>query len=336
MALDDITVSFDQGKIHSVIGRSGAGKSTLIRCLNFLEPLDSGQMILLGQTVPGISVTDQRLLLKKIGTVFQKVNLLSRKTALENVMLSQEWQGVPKANAQLQAKELLAKVGLAGLEDRYPSQLSGGQCQRVAIARALANDAQILLCDEFTSALDPETSLDILALLRQLNQNLGVTIILITHDMAVVREISDFVYVMDGGQIVEQNDVEQVLLHPQHPTTKSLLTGLFVKDLPLHLQQALVPDPVEGDAVIRLVFSGKASQHPVISDFIQEYQIPLNILAGNLDHLRTTVFGTLLISIPYQDKTQNKTYEIMRAHFAKHGVSAEILGYLPKREGGHD
>jgi D-methionine transport system ATP-binding protein len=325
-ALNDITVSFSSGKIHSIIGRSGAGKSTLIRCLNFLESFDSGQLTLLGQNTQYMSNDQRRHLLKEIGSIFQKVNLLSRRTALENVMLPQEWQGVSKESAKLKAKELLVKVGLSGFENRYPAQLSGGQCQRVAIARALANEAKILLCDEFTSALDPETSLEILALLRQLNKDLGVTIILITHDMNVVREISDFVYVMDNGKIVEQNDVEQLLLHPKHPTTQSLLTGLFVRDLPHHLQQSLISTPVEGQIIVRLVFSSKSSQNPVIAELIQQHQIPINILAGSMDHLRTMVLGILLISAP-SDKV---THDIMMAHFSQNGISAEVLGYLPK------
>ncbi|WP_269516758.1 methionine ABC transporter ATP-binding protein [Candidatus Odyssella acanthamoebae] len=320
-----MTVSFSSGKIHSIIGRSGAGKSTLIRCLNFLESFDSGQLNILGQNTQFMSKEQRRQALKEIGSIFQKVNLLSRRTALENVMLPQEWQGVTNESAKLKAKELLAKVGLSGFEDRYPAQLSGGQCQRVAIARALANEAKILLCDEFTSALDPETSLEILALLRQLNKDLGVTIILITHDMNVVREISDFVYVMDNGKIVEQSDVEQLLLHPQHATTQSLLTGLFVRDLPHHLQQSLIATPGEGQIIVRLIFSSKSSQNPVIAELIQHHQIPINILAGSMDHLRATVFGTLLISAPY-DKV---THDMMMAHFSKNGISAEVLGYLP-------
>ncbi len=329
--MEDITVSFASGKIHSIIGRSGAGKSTLIRCLNFLEFFDSGQLTILGQNTQFMSKEQRQQVLKEIGSIFQKVNLLSRRTALENVMLPQEWQGVSKKVAKQRATVLLEKVGLVGLEDRYPSQLSGGQCQRIAIARALANEAKILLCDEFTSALDPETSLEILALLRQLNKDLGVTIILITHDMNVVREISDFVYVMDKGKIAEQSDVEQLLLHPQHPTTQSLLTGLFVRDLPHHLQQSLVYSPCEGQVIIRLVFSSKSSQNPVMAELIQQHQIPINILAGSMDHLRATVFGTLLISAPYN----TITHDTMMSHFSINGISAEVLGYLPVG-GSHD
>lgn len=272
-----------------------------------------------------MSPSSRRLILKEIGSIFQQVNLLSRRTALENVMLPQEWQGIAYESAKIKARAVLDKVGLRAFADRYPSQLSGGQQQRVAIARALANDAKILLCDEFTSALDPETSLEILGLLRQLNKYLGVTIILITHDMNVVREVSDFVYVMDQGKIVEQNDVEQVLLHPQHITTKNLLAGLFVRELPHNLKHSLLVDPCDGQIVIRLIFSGKSSQNPIIADFIRQHNIPINILAGSMDHLRETVFGTMLISASYN----TATHDLMMGHFAKNGISAEIIGYLP-------
>jgi D-methionine transport system ATP-binding protein len=325
-ALDKVSAVFEAGKIHSIIGLSGAGKSTLMRCFNLLEKPDSGALTILGKDTSRLSSSEQRDLLCQVGTIFQSVNLLTRLTALENVMLPQQWRGVASESATLRARDLLIQVGLGGLEDRYPSQLSGGQRQRVAIARALANDAKILLCDEFTSALDPQTSLDILALLKALNRDLGVTIVLITHDMAVVREISDFVYVMEQGQFVEQGDLEQILLHPQQLTTKKLLANLFEKELPNHIKENLSESPVMGDVLIRLVFSGKSSREPVIADLIKTHEVNLSILAGNMDHLRQSVFGTLLLSAPYSDPVLEK----MMAHFSKHGVAAEILGYLAK------
>ncbi len=327
-ALDKLSAVFEARKIHSIIGLSGAGKSTLMRCLNLLERPDSGHLTILGKDVSMLSCLEQRHLLCQVGTIFQSVNLLARLTALGNVMLPQQWLGVPDKTACLRAKELLAQVGLAGFEDRYPAQLSGGQRQRIAIARALANEAKILLCDEFTSALDPQTSLDILALLKNLNRDLGVTIILITHDMTVVREISDFVYVMEHGSFVEQGELEQILLHPQHPMTKKLLASLFEKELPNHIKDSLSKTPVVGDVLIRLLFSGKSSQEPVIADLIKAHGIDLSILAGNMDHLRQSVFGTLVLSAPYDLDSLEK----MMTHFQKHGVVAEILGYLPKGE----
>ena len=324
-ALDGINATFESGKIHSIIGLSGAGKSTLMRCLNLLEKPDSGQLTIMGRETQTLDATEQRDLLSQIGTIFQSVNLLTRLTALENVMLPQQWRGVSSSAATLKSTELLSQVGLSGFEDRYPAQLSGGQRQRVAIARALANDAKILLCDEFTSALDPQTSLEILALLQKLNKDLGVTIVLITHDMSVVREISDFVYVMESGQFVEQGDLEQILLHPQHPVTKKLLASLFDKELPNHIKETLSDVPVSGDVLIRLVFSGKSSKDPVIADLIRNHNIPLSILAGNMDHLRQSVFGTLVISAPYDQAALDQ----MMAHFNKYGVSAEVLGYVP-------
>lgn len=264
-----------------------------------------------------------------MGTIFQTFNLLSRRTVLENIRLPLEWMGtVSSKESQNKVKSLIQQVGLAGLEDRYPAQLSGGQCQRIAIARALATDAKLLLCDEFTSALDPETSLEILSLLRQINQSLGVTIILITHDMSVVREVSDFVYVMERGCIVESGELEQVLLHPHHETTQSLLRGLFIKELPNHIQHQLQSEAPTGSAsqaLIRLIFSGQAAQRPIITDLIREKGVSVNIMAGSLDHLRETVFGALLISIPNHENQVATALD----HFDKYGVAAEVMGYLP-------
>lgn len=328
-ALEDISASFERGKIHSIIGRSGAGKSTLLRCLNHLEIPDHGKIIINGYNFLNSNRTQTRTLLRSMGTIFQKFNLLSRRTVLENILLPLEWMGnASTKDSQNKAKFLIQQVGLEGLEDRYPTQLSGGQSQRVAIARALVTDATLLLCDEFTSALDPETSLEILSLLRQINQSLGVTIILITHDMSVVREVSDFVYVMERGRIVESGDLEQVLLHPQHEMTQSLLRGLFIKELPNHIQKKLQTEaPTDGmnQALIRLIFSGKAAQKPIITDLIREKNVSVNILAGSLDHLRETVFGALLISIPNQGNQVTTALD----HFQIYGVAAEVMGYLP-------
>lgn len=328
-ALEDVSASFERGKIHSIIGRSGAGKSTLLRCLNHLETPDRGDILINGHDFLKGDRVQTRTLLRSMGTIFQKFNLLSRRTVLENILLPLEWMwDFSKKESQDKARSLIRQVGLEGLENRYPGQLSGGQCQRVAIARALATDATLLLCDEFTSALDPETSLEILSLLRQINQSLRVTIILITHDMSVVREVSDFVYVMEQGRIVESGELEQVLLRPHHETTQSLLRGLFIKELPNHIQNQLQGEAsTEGmsQALIRLIFSGKAAQRPIITDLIREKNVSVNILAGSLDHLRETVFGALLISIPNQG---NQVATALN-HFETYGVAAEVMGYLP-------
>lgn len=268
----------------------------------------------------------RRQVLGKIGTVFQTYNLLSRRTVLENIMLPLEWQGMATAEAQAKALSMAKHVGLEDKINDYPNCLSGGQRQRVAIARALVTDAQLLLCDEFTAALDPETSLEILALLRQLNQELGVTIVLITHDMTVVREVSDVVHVMEQGQIVESGDVAEVMLHPQHPVTAALVQGLFVKELPKYLREHMRPLPGEGrqQVLLRLVFSGSSSQQPVIAQLIKQHNLSINILAGSLDHIRDVALGSLIIALPYSEVT----LKIVIQHFKDHQVAANVLGYV--------
>ena len=265
-------------------------------------------------------------MLAKIGTVFQTYNLLSRRTVLENIMLPLEWQGMLAAEAQAKALSMAKHVGLEHKINDYPNCLSGGQRQRVAIARALVADAQLLLCDEFTAALDPETSLEILALLRQLNQELGVTIVLITHDMTVVREVSDVVHVMEQGQIVESGDVAEVMLHPQHPVAAALVQGLFVKELPKYLREHMRPLPGEGrqQVLLRLVFSGGSSQQPVIAQLIKQHNLSINILAGSLDHIRDVALGSLIIALPYSEVT----LKIVIQHFKDHQVAANVLGYV--------
>ncbi len=323
-ALNEISFGLPRGKVVGIIGRSGAGKSTLMRCLNGLEAPETGQIWLDGVDLITAHKAQKRELLRSIGTVFQTVNLLSRRTVFENITLPMEWLG----HVDCEYVHELAR--LVGLEDKlthYPAQLSGGQRQRVAIARALAIKPKLLLCDEFTSALDPETTLEILALLRQLNQDLGVSVLMITHDMSVVREICDMVYVMDRGQIIESGTIEEILTAPRHPVTQSLLSYLFTKELPNRITAQLKDKPLgECDALIRLMFSGNSSQRPVIADLVQQYQLPVNIIAGSIDHVRETAFGSLIIRLPYE---RDKVEPVM-THFAHNQVAAEIIGYIQR------
>lgn len=324
--ISEVNFTVASGEICSVIGRSGAGKSTLLRCLNALESFDSGTIQIGNALLEKASEKERRVVLKQVGTVFQTFNLLSRRTVLENILLPAEWAGVSKSQAVEKAVLLGKKVGLGDKLAMYPGQLSGGQRQRVAIARALITDAKLLLCDEFTSALDPETSLEILSLLRQLNQDMGVTIILVTHDMSVVREVSDRVIVMEQGKIVEQGDVEEVLLQPRHEVTHSLVRGLFIKQLPNDVLGRLEPTAQRGQVLIQLVFSGVSSRTPVIADLIREHDISVGILAGSLDHLKETSLGVLTISM---SNDKEKVTQAL-AHFRVHRVAAEVLGYLPE------
>lgn len=324
--LSQVAFCVNVGEICSIIGRSGAGKSTLLRCLNALESIDSGQIHIGMSPLEKKNEKECRRILKQVGTVFQTFNLLSRRTVLENIMLPAEWAGYPPEMAHEKAIFLATKVGLADKLLTYPGSLSGGQRQRVAIARALITDAKLLLCDEFTSALDPETSLEILSLLRQLNQDLGVTIVMVTHDMSVVREVSDQVIVMEQGLIVETGKVEEILLQPQHEVTRSLVRGLFIKQLPNDILNRLQSFAVGGEVLIQLVFSGATARRPVIADLIRHFDLPVNILSGSLDHLKEASLGVLTISIPNDPLKVAKALEHFNAHF----VAAEVLGYLPE------
>lgn len=329
--LKDISLEVPQGQILGIIGKSGAGKSTLLRCLNGLEQPNSGTITINGELFTGAPENQRRRIQQKIGNVFQNFNLLSRLTALENVMFPLNLLKLDPLTSREKALKILALVGLKGRENDYPRQLSGGQSQRVAIARALISDVSLLLCDEFTSALDIETSLEILELLRDLNKRLGITIIMITHDMSIVREICDEVCVLDGGKIVEKNNITSILLHPQNATTKSLIRNLINKDLPHHLQESLSQDPgKDSQAVIRLFFSSQTAGEPVISSLVKKYDIPINILFGNLDHIRETAFGCLIITLPFETSKINKIV----SELDQKEVSSEILGYLPPH-GGH-
>jgi D-methionine transport system ATP-binding protein len=297
-----------------------------MRCLNGLEQPDSGQIRINGVDLMSANRAQKRELLRSIGTVFQSVNLLSRRTVFDNIALPIEWLG------KVDTTSVIALARMVGLEDKlshYPSQLSGGQQQRVAIARALAIKPKFLLCDEFTSALDPETTLEILALLRQLNLELGVSVLMITHDMSVVREICDIVYVMENGEIIESGSIEEILTNPQHSITKSLLSHLFIKDLPNKIAAELMSEPRENcDALIRLMFSGDSSHQPVITNVIQQYHITVNIISGNIDHVRETAFGSLIIRMPFKPDQLEKVLK----HFAQHRVAAEILGYIGRSD----
>lgn len=329
--LKGVTLSISKGNIFGIIGRSGAGKSTLLRCLNGLVSPASGDIII--DQIPFTKSTtyDRRKILQKIGTVFQHFNLLSRRTVLENIALPLECMGVSSNDIRKKTTQIAELVGLADKLHAYPSQLSGGQKQRVAIARALVADVSLLLCDEFTSALDPETSLEILALLRDLNERLGITIVLVSHDMSVVREICDQVCVLDQGNIVEVGSVESILLKPRHDITQALVRHLFIKDLPRAISESLRPKPMINDHVIlRLFFSHTASYQPAIADIIQKFHVPINILVGSLGHVREVAFGSLIVSLPAHYKSQDDTIVAdILSYFNEHQISAEILGFIP-------
>jgi D-methionine transport system ATP-binding protein len=324
-ALKTISFTVNQGEICGVIGKSGAGKSTLLRCLNGLESIDSGSIVIEGQNFSNSTKEIKRSLQKKIGTVYQGFNLLSRRTVLQNIALPLEFSGETEDSITTKVQALATLVGLGDKGENFPSQLSGGQRQRVAIARALVGEVSFLLCDEFTSALDPETSLEVLSLLKKLNSEMGVTIVLITHDMSVVREICDTVCVLDQGGIVESGTVESILLYPQHEVTQGLVRSLFVRDLPNPLLEKLSNESFGAQQVLlRLFFAGESAQQPVIATLVQKYNLPINIISGSLDHIRETAFGALVVILPYAPAVLSGVI----TDLSNYGISVDIIGYM--------
>ncbi len=298
-ALADISFSIGRGEVFGIIGRSGAGKSTLLRSINMLERPSAGHVRVDGVDVGSLDEDALVGLRRRIGMIFQHFNLLSAKTVAQNVALPLRVAGVKPAEARVKVDALLDLVGLRDKADTYPSKLSGGQKQRVGIARALVHDPEILLCDEATSALDPETTQSILALLRDINRKLGLTVVLITHDMAVIREVCHRVLVLDGGRNVEHGEVWRVFGNPQADATQALLRPLQ-HDLPADLAARLVPDLAgrPGVAVLRLRFTGQGRPQGVSLQALAALGPGATLLHGGLDRLRGHAQGSLLVSVP--------------------------------------
>jgi len=298
-ALEGIDLVVPRGAVVGVIGRSGAGKSTLIRLVNGLERATSGRILIEGEDVTALSEAGWRARRRSTGMIFQHFNLLSSRTVFDNVALPLEIAGTPRAEIRARVERLLDLVGLADKRERYPAELSGGQKQRVGIARALATEPKVLLCDEATSALDPETTQSILALLRKVNRELGVTILLITHEIPVIKEICDRVAVIEGGRIVEEGETFEVFTRPQHKTTARFVEAVTGVELPAHLASQLRPEPrAGGGAVLRVTFSGANATAPVISRLSAIVGVDVNILAGRIDAIAGKPFGSLIISVP--------------------------------------
>ena len=301
-ALSDISFSIARGEVFGIIGRSGAGKSTLLRSINMLERPSAGRVRVDGLDVGSLDEDALVGLRRRIGMIFQHFNLLSAKTVAENVALPLRVAGVKPAAARARVDALLDLVGLRDKADTYPAKLSGGQKQRVGIARALVHNPEVLLCDEATSALDPETTQSILALLQDINRKLGLTVVLITHDMAVIREVCHKVLVLDGGRKVEHGDVWRVFGDPQADATRALLRPLQ-HDLPADLAARLVPnlqdlDGRQGVAVLRLRFTGQGRPEGVSLQALAALGPGATLLHGGLDRLRGHAQGSLLVSVP--------------------------------------
>ncbi len=323
-ALQGIDLAIQHGEVFGIIGRSGAGKSSLIRTINRLEQPSSGR-VLIDQVDIGEFDEDRLVALRRrIGMIFQHFNLMSAKTVWQNVELPLKVAGVPKPQREQKVRELLELVGLKDKHRAYPAQLSGGQKQRVGIARSLVHDPQILLCDEATSALDPETTQSILGLLREINQRLGLTIVLITHEMAVIRDICDRVVVLEHGRIVEQGPVWQVFGNPQHEVSKTLLAPLQ-HGLPDELQSRLQAEPSSTAAVVlRLQFTGSTADEPDLAALFSALGGRVRLLQGGVERIQGHALGQLLLAVngsPHNaEELRNRA-----GHWAQ---QVEVLGYV--------
>lgn len=296
-ALDGVSLAVSPGEIFGIVGRSGAGKSTLIRCVNLLERPDSGEVLVFGENLLALRDAELRERRRGIGMVFQHFNLLASRTVAENVAFPLEIAGVPAAERAARVREALALVGLKEKAGAYPAQLSGGQKQRVGIARALAPRPRILLCDEATSALDPETTEEILALIKRLRDQLDLTVLLITHEMAVVKEICDRVAVMEGGKVIEEGRVFDVFTQPRHPTTRRFVADTIGHSIPPGTL-ARLPAPREGEErrLLQVLFAGPHSTRSVISEASRRYGLDLNIISGRIDEIAGEPFGVMALA----------------------------------------
>ena len=324
-ALQGIDLAIQRGEVFGIIGRSGAGKSSLIRTINRLEQPTSGR-VLIDQVDIGEFDEDRLVALRRrIGMIFQHFNLMSAKTVWQNVELPLKVAGVPKEQRDQKVRELLELVGLQAKHKAYPAQLSGGQKQRVGIARALVHDPAILLCDEATSALDPETTQSILGLLREINQRLGLTIILITHEMAVIREICDRVVVLEHGRIVEQGPVWEVFGNPRHEVSKTLLAPLQ-HALPTELQSRLQAQPQTSDdaVVLRLQFTGTAQDEPDIAALFAALGGRVRLLQGGVERIQGHALGQLLLAVTGSAFGA----EALRQRASQWAQQVEVLGYV--------
>lgn len=295
VALDRVSLDVRKGEIYGVIGMSGAGKSTLIRCVNRLDAPTGGQVLYRGQDVLRMSKPDLIKLRRKVSMIFQQFNLLMQRTVGENVRYPLEIAGLPRRDADKRVMELLEIVGLQDRAKAYPAQLSGGQRQRVAIARALASQPEVLLSDEATSALDPMTTQSILNLLKDINRRLGITVILITHEMAVIRQICDRVTILDGGRIAEEGTVDEVFMH-----TKSEAGRRLFGNAPQ------VPEEEPQGPAIRLVFDGSSVDRPIIATAVKELGIMINILSADMKQIGGKTYGQMLIRMPEDDSIRRK------------------------------
>ncbi|MBW8284945.1 MAG: methionine ABC transporter ATP-binding protein [Rhizobium sp.] len=323
-ALAGVDYSVPKGSITGIIGRSGAGKSTLIRLVNGLELPSTGKVLVDGVDVGALDDAALRTLRREIGMIFQHFNLLSSRTVFDNIALPLEIAGLDRGTIEARVKPLMELVGLSDKAGRYPAELSGGQKQRVGIARALATEPKLLLSDEATSALDPETTQSILELLKTINRDLGLTVLLITHEMEVVKTIASQVAVIDRGLIVEHGRTFDVFTAPRHETTRALLSASIGAKLPDWIRSDLKTEPSPGDrALVRLIFFGETAFQPLTARLVAELGADVNILAGAIDEIAGEPFGSLVVSYPADPTTLEKAQRF----YLETGLATEVIGY---------
>ncbi|HFT6921078.1 TPA: methionine ABC transporter ATP-binding protein MetN [Klebsiella pneumoniae] len=324
-ALNNVSLHVPAGQIYGVIGASGAGKSTLIRCVNLLERPTEGSVQVDGQELTALSEKELTRARRQIGMIFQHFNLLASRTVFGNVALPLELDNTPQAEIKRRVTELLDLVGLGDKHDSYPANLSGGQKQRVAIARALASNPKVLLCDEATSALDPATTRSILELLKDINRRLGLTILLITHEMDVVKRICDCVAVISNGQLIEQDTVSEVFSHPKTPLAQQFIQSTLHLDIPDDYQARLKPTATADSVpMLRMEFTGHSVDAPLLSETARRFNVNNNIISAQMDYAGGVKFGIMLTEM---HGTQEYTQAAI-AWLQEHHVKVEVLGYV--------
>ena len=307
LAVNDVNININKGEIFGIIGLSGAGKSTLLRCINRLEEPTEGQIIIEGVDLTKANKIDLRRERKEIGMIFQHFNLLLQKTVYENIAFPLKLENMDKSEIDDRVNQLLEYVDLVDKKDAFPSQLSGGQKQRVAIARAIANNPKILLSDEGTSALDPKTTKSILKLLNKIRKELGITIVLITHQMEVVKDICDRVAIMENGEVIEENTVENLFREPKTKTAQT-----FINSMQTNIEEEIInPDDFKG-TIIRLSFLEKSAKQPIVAKMIRNFDIDVNILSGNINKLQMSSVGHLILELTGESSKVNKAISFLK------------------------
>ncbi|WP_227935563.1 methionine ABC transporter ATP-binding protein [Alkalihalobacillus deserti] len=318
IGVDNVSLTIQKGEIYGIVGYSGAGKSSLIRCLNLLEKPTTGRVLIDGIDLTTLNNKELRQARLKVGMIFQHFHLISSKTVFENVAFALKAASKSKHEISHRVDELLEMVGLSDKKEVFPSQLSGGQKQRVGIARALANEPSVLLCDEATSALDPSTTKSILTLLKKINHELGLTIVLITHEMEVVKEICDRLAVMQDGRVVEEGPVYDIFADPTQPLTKSFINTVLQFDLPEHLINN------RKGTIIKIHFKGEIAEESVVSDVLQQYKVKGNILHGKIEYIKEKPLGIFMMEVSGDEEEVQKAIEYIK----RRTQQLEVIQYV--------